>query len=107
MANETAKIVNPDRTILSPDPTAGCSLADSITLRDLQLWKAEHPGAVVLRKPVTPDQLIKEIEETLVRRDRQWLYARGKQSVLLFRVRSAPARHLQDGVAGRRGVAGR
>jgi len=44
------------------------------------------PGAVVLRKPVTPDQLIREIEETLVRRDRQWLFARGKQSVLLFRV---------------------
>jgi quinolinate synthase len=45
---ETAKIVNPERTVLSPDPTAGCSLADSITLRDLHLWKAEHPGAVVV-----------------------------------------------------------
>jgi quinolinate synthase len=45
---ETAKIVNPERMVLSPDPTAGCSLADSITLRDLHLWKAEHPGAVVV-----------------------------------------------------------
>jgi quinolinate synthase len=45
---ETAKIVNPERTVLSPDPTAGCSLADSITLRDLRLWKLEHPGAVVV-----------------------------------------------------------
>jgi quinolinate synthase len=45
---ETAKIVNPGRIVLSPDPTAGCSLADSITLRDLRLWKAEHPGAVVV-----------------------------------------------------------
>jgi quinolinate synthase len=45
---ETAKIVNPERIVLSPDPTAGCSLADSITLRDLRLWKAEHPGAVVV-----------------------------------------------------------
>jgi quinolinate synthase len=45
---ETAKIVNPERIVLSPDPTAGCSLADSITLRDLHLWKAEHPGAVVV-----------------------------------------------------------
>src|SRR3982075_4457400 len=42
---ETAKIVNPERMVLSPDPTAGCSLADSITLRDLRLWKAEDPGA--------------------------------------------------------------
>jgi len=45
---ETAKIVNPERMVLSPDPTAGCSLADSITLRDLRIWKAEHPGAVVV-----------------------------------------------------------
>ena len=45
---ETAKIVNPERTVLSPDPTAGCSLADSITLRDLRRWKAEFPGAVVV-----------------------------------------------------------
>jgi len=45
---ETAKILNPSRTVLIPDPTAGCSLADSITLRDLRRWKAEHPGAVVV-----------------------------------------------------------
>ena len=45
---ETAKIVNPERIVLSPDPTAGCSLADSITLRDLKRWKAEHPGALVV-----------------------------------------------------------
>jgi quinolinate synthase len=45
---ETAKIVNPERTVLSPDPTAGCSLADSITLRDLRRWKEEHPAAVVV-----------------------------------------------------------
>ena len=45
---ETAKIVNPERIVLSPDPTAGCSLADSITLRDLRRWKGEHPGAVVV-----------------------------------------------------------
>jgi|SRR5215471_15307995 len=45
---ETAKIVNPERIVLSPDPTAGCSLADSITLRDLKRWKLEHPGALVV-----------------------------------------------------------
>jgi quinolinate synthase len=45
---ETAKILNPERTVLIPDVTAGCSLADSITLRDLRRWKAEHPGAVVV-----------------------------------------------------------
>src|SRR3982074_1793838 len=45
---ETAKIVNPERMVLSPDPSAGCSLADSITLRDLRRWKAEYPDAVVV-----------------------------------------------------------
>ena len=44
------------------------------------------PQAVVLRKPVTPDQLIRAIEDTLFRRDREWLYARGKRSILVMRI---------------------
>ena len=45
---ETAKILAPDRTVLIPEPEAGCSLADSITADQLRAWKAEHPGAVVV-----------------------------------------------------------
>jgi len=45
---ETAKILNPTRTVLIPDTRAGCSLADSITADQLRAWKAEHPGAVVV-----------------------------------------------------------
>ncbi|MBF8377999.1 quinolinate synthase NadA [Alicyclobacillus mali] len=45
---ETAAILNPDKTVLLPDPNAGCSLADSITADELRAWKAEHPGAVVV-----------------------------------------------------------
>jgi DNA-binding response OmpR family regulator len=44
------------------------------------------PGAVVIRKPVTPDQLIKAIEATLLRRDRTWIHTLGEQSVLLSRI---------------------
>jgi quinolinate synthase len=45
---ETAKILNMGRTVLIPDPSAGCSLADSITLQQLKKWKAEHPGGTVV-----------------------------------------------------------
>ena len=45
---ETAKILNPEKTVLLPDLDAGCSLAASITAEQLREWKAEHPGAVVV-----------------------------------------------------------
>lgn len=45
---ETAKILAPGKTVLIPDPAAGCSLADSIDAGQLRAWKAEHPGAVVV-----------------------------------------------------------
>jgi quinolinate synthase len=45
---ETAKILAPARTVLIPEPRAGCSLADSITADQLRAWKSEHPGAVVV-----------------------------------------------------------
>jgi quinolinate synthase len=45
---ETAKILNPERTVLIPDSEAGCSLADSITADQLRAWKAEHPDAAVV-----------------------------------------------------------
>src|ERR671935_469415 len=45
---ETAKILSPDKTVLIPDPDAGCSLASSITADDVRVWKDEHPGATVV-----------------------------------------------------------
>src|SRR5438094_10006809 len=45
---ETAKILSPEKTVLIPDPDAGCSLASSTAAEQLRAWKAEHPGAVVV-----------------------------------------------------------
>jgi len=45
---ETAKILNPERTVLLPDPKAGCGLADAITPEQVRAWKADHPGAAVV-----------------------------------------------------------
>jgi quinolinate synthase len=45
---ETAAILSPDKTVLIPDLSAGCSLAASVTAQQLRQWKAEHPGAVVV-----------------------------------------------------------
>ncbi len=45
---ETAKIVNPDKTVLIPDLRAGCSLADSITAADIRLLRQRYPGVPVV-----------------------------------------------------------
>src|SRR5271156_5270476 len=41
---ETAKLLNPSKTVLIPDTHAGCSLASSITAADVRLLKQRYPG---------------------------------------------------------------
>jgi quinolinate synthase len=45
---ETAKLLNPAKTVLIPDLRAGCSLADSITAQDVRLMRESHPGVPVV-----------------------------------------------------------
>lgn len=45
---ETAKILNPERTVLLPADRAGCSLAESITAEDVQQLRARFPGVPVV-----------------------------------------------------------
>src|ERR1700674_2366754 len=44
---ETAKLLNPGKTVLIPDLEAGCSLAASITAADIRLMRARHPGVPI------------------------------------------------------------
>ncbi len=45
---ESTSLLNPDKTVLVPDLSAGCSLAESINAEQLKQWKTEHPGAAVV-----------------------------------------------------------
>jgi quinolinate synthase len=45
---ETSKVLSPDKTVLIPDPAAGCSLAESIAPEDVRALKALHPGLPVV-----------------------------------------------------------
>lgn len=45
---ETAKILNPTKTVLIPSQKAGCSLAASITAQDVRDLKARFPGVPVV-----------------------------------------------------------
>ena len=45
---ETAAILSPEKTVLLPDKSAGCPMADMITAEQLRKLKQEHPDALVV-----------------------------------------------------------
>ncbi|NMD47262.1 MAG: quinolinate synthase NadA [Propionibacterium sp.] len=45
---ETAKLLNPSKTVLIPDLRSGCSLAESITAEDVRKLRRLHPGVPVV-----------------------------------------------------------
>jgi quinolinate synthase len=45
---ETAALLNPSRTVLLPDPLAGCPLCDMAPVEEVRRWKSERPGLPVV-----------------------------------------------------------
>ncbi len=45
---ETAKILNPGKTVLIPDPLAGCSLAAAVSAEDVRQLRQRYPGVPVV-----------------------------------------------------------
>lgn len=45
---ETAKILNPQKTVLIPDPNAGCPMADMVTAADVLALREKYPDAAVV-----------------------------------------------------------
>jgi len=45
---ETAKILSPHKTVIMPEPRAGCPMADMMTATDLAAWREANPGVPVV-----------------------------------------------------------
>jgi quinolinate synthase len=59
---ETAKILNPGKTVLIPDSKAGCSLAASITGADVRLLREKYPGVPVVAYVNTSAEVKAEVD---------------------------------------------
>ncbi len=62
---ETVKILCPEKTVLIPDPEAGCSLADSCPAERFGEFIAEHPGHTVISYVNTSAE-VKALSDVLV-----------------------------------------
>lgn len=59
---ETAKLMNPNKKVLLPDMSAGCSLASSITGKDVKLLKEKYPGVPVVTYVNTSAEVKAELD---------------------------------------------
>lgn len=59
---ETAKILSPEKTVLIPDPKAGCPMADMINAEQLREFKKQHPGLPVVAYVNTSAEVKAEVD---------------------------------------------
>lgn len=62
---ETAKILSPAKTVLMPEPRAGCPMADMMAVADLAAWKRDNPGVPVVTY-VNSTAAVKALTDTCV-----------------------------------------
>lgn len=96
---ETAKILNPDKKVLIPDPTAGCPMADMITAEELRAFKAEHPGAKAVCYVNSTAEVKAECDICVTSGNAEKVLSTMKGEKILF----VPDRHLGTYVAERLG----
>ncbi|EQD68161.1 quinolinate synthetase complex, A subunit [mine drainage metagenome] len=92
---ETAKLINPDKLVLIPDPQAGCSLAESITAEDVRALRERHPGVPVVTYVNTSAQVKAESDISCTSSNaRRVVESLGSPQVILI-----PDRYLAANVA--------
>jgi quinolinate synthase len=92
---ETAKILNPARTVVVPDPAAGCSLADGCPPGEFREFIDAHPGAAVLSYINTSTEIKAMSDLICTSANAPRMAAQFEGQPLLF----APDRHLARWVA--------
>ena len=97
---ETAKIINPAKTVLIPDLRAGCSLADGITGEDVRRLKERFPGVPVVSYVNTSAEVKAESDITCTSSNAVAVV----DSLGVDRVIFTPDQYLGRWVAGQTGV---
>ena len=97
---ETAKILSPAKTVLMPDPHAGCPMADMVTVEGLRALKAQHPDAAVVAYVNTSAEIKAEVDVCCTSANAPEIVGRipADQPIIFV-----PDRNLGDWVAGRTG----
>lgn len=101
---ETAKIVNPDKTVLHPRPDSGCSLADNITADDVRRLKRAHPGVPVMCYINTTAAVKAECDTSCTSANYLDIARALPGDELIFVPDRLMGRHLQQALAGEKTV---
>jgi len=81
---ETAKILSPNSHVFIPDPSAGCSLAESITAKDVIALRQRYPGVPVIAYINTYAETKAECDIICTSRNATSIAASFKEDTLLF-----------------------